>query len=193
MLKSPFVNRLKNCCTGACSIILLAMGMLMTPASSQAQVVAVPPYSVTTFVTAPTGLSAPDSITFSSTNIFVGYGNGGAPDGSVGAMSNVVEYDFKGKVIQNFKSIVGHNDGLRYDPVSKDLWALQNEDGNANLAIINLKTGKQTIYQIGTGPHGGGYDDIDFNNNEVYLITSAPTINPNTAPAIVSLKLNSLW
>ena len=33
-------------------------------------------------------------------------------------MSNVVEYDFKGNVIQNF-AIVGHNDGLRYDPATK--------------------------------------------------------------------------
>jgi hypothetical protein len=47
----------------------------------------------------------------------------------------------------------------------------------------------QTIYQLGTGPHGGGYDDIDFNNNSVYLSASAPTINPNTAPAIVTLTL----
>ena len=53
----------------------------------------------------------------------------------------------------------------------------------------NLRTGRQTIYQLGTGPHGGGYDDIDFNNRAIYLSASAPTINPNTAPAIVALKL----
>src|SRR5208282_5355398 len=106
------------------------------------------PYAVATFATPPTGLSAPDSITFSSTNIFVGYGNGGAPDGSGGARSNVVEYDFKGNLIKNF-TIVGHNDGLRFNPLTNQLWALQNEDGNANLAIINLKTEKQTIYQLG--------------------------------------------
>jgi hypothetical protein len=134
------------------------------------------------------GLSAPDSVTFSSTNVFVGYGNGGMPDGSGGAMSNVVEYDFKGNLIDNF-TIVGHNDGLRFNPMTNELWALQNEDGNANLSIINLKTEKQTIYQLGTGAHGGGYDDIDFNNKAIYLSASAPTINPNTAPAIVSLKL----
>jgi hypothetical protein len=158
------------------------------PASSAAQVVATAPYSVTTFAAAPMGLSAPDSVTFSATNVFIGYGNGGAPDGSGGAMSNVVEYDFKGNLIDNF-TIVGHNDGLRFNPLTNELWALQNEDGNANLSIINLKTEKQTIYQLGTGAHGGGYDDIDFNNKAIYLSASAPTINPNTAPAIVSLKL----
>jgi hypothetical protein len=187
VLKISFANRLNNYAT-AFPVILAGLMIAVMPASSRAQVVASPPYSVTTFATAPTGLSAPDSVTFSSTNIFVGYGNGGAPDGSGGAVSNVIEYDFKGKQIQNFQ-ITGHNDGLRYNPLTKELWALQNEDGNANLSIINLKTGKQKIYQLGTGPHGGGYDDIDFNDNKVYLSASAPTINPNTAPAIVSLKL----
>ena len=67
---------------------------------------------------------------------------------------------------------------------------MQNEDGNANLAIINLRTNQQEVFQLGTGPQGGGYDDIDFNNNAVYLSAAAPTINPNTAPAIVSLKLS---
>ncbi|HLX38032.1 MAG TPA: hypothetical protein VKR29_09535, partial [Candidatus Binataceae bacterium] len=82
-----------------------------------------------------------------------------------------------------------HNDGLRYNPRENNLWALQNEDGDANLSIIDLKTGDQKIYQLGTGPHGGGYDDIDFNNEAIFLSASAPTISPNTAPAIVSLKI----
>src|ERR1700678_4670062 len=111
-----------------------------------------------------------------------------APDGSGGAMSNVVEYDFKGTLIKNF-TIVGHNDGLRFNPKTNELWALQNEDGNANLSIIDLKSGKQKIYQLGTGPHGGGYDDIDFNNKDVYISASSPTINPNTAPGMVSFSL----
>lgn len=189
MLNTLLVKRVRHFFAAVAPMILAAVMIALIPARSHAQVVAVPPYSVTTFAPAPTGLSAPDSVTFSSTNVFVGYGNGGAPDGSGGAMSNVVEYDFKGNLVQNFKDIIGHNDGLRYNPVTKELWALQNEDGNANLSIIDLKTGKQTTYQLGTGPHGGGYDDIDFNNKEAYISASSPTINPNTAPAIVSLKL----
>ena len=95
--------------------------------------------------------------------------------------------DFNGNIVNTF-TIVGHNDGLRYNPQGKDLWVVQNEDGNANLSIIDLQTGEQKIFQLGTGPQGGGYDDIDFNNNAVYLSASAPTINPNTAPAIVSAQ-----
>jgi len=181
-------NRLTNYHRAPPSIILTVILTALTAASSRAQVVAIAPYSVTTFATAPAGLSAPDSVTFSATNVFVGYGNGGAPDGSGGAISNIVEYDLKGSLIKKF-TIVGHNDGLRFNPSTNELWALQNEDGNANLSIINLKTGRQTIYQLGSGPHGGGYDDIDFNNKAIYLSASAPTINPNTAPAIVALKL----
>lgn len=189
MVKAPFSSGHRNYYTAFYASVLFSIVAALTPASGLTQVVATPPYSVTTFATAPSGLSAPDSVTFSSTNVFVGYGNGGAPDGSGGAMSNVVEYDFKGNTIDNF-TIVGHNDGLRYNPHTNTLWAVQNEDGNANLSIINLHTGKQEIFQLGTGPHGGGYDDIDFNNNAVYLSASAPTINPNTAPAIVSLLMS---
>jgi len=187
--KALFLGCRTNDCPAFYASILFSIVAALIPASGLAQVVATPPYSVTTFATAPSGLSAPDSITFSASNVFVGYGNGGAPDGSGGAMSNVVEYDFKGNTVNTF-TIVGHNDGLRYNSRTNTLWAVQNEDGNANLAIINLGTGQQQVSQLGTGPHGGGYDDIDFNNNAVYLSASAPTINPNTAPAIVSLKMS---
>ena len=188
MVKIPFVSRLRNDRLAICTLVLSGMITALIPASSHAQAVAVAPYSVTTFANAPAGLSAPDSVTFSATSVFVGYGNGGLPDGSGGAISNVVEYDFKGNLLKNF-TIVGHNDGLRFNPQTNEVWALQNEDGNANLSIINLKNGKQTIYQLGTGAHGGGYDDIDFNNKSVYLSASDPQINPNTAPAIVEFKV----
>jgi hypothetical protein len=43
---------------------------------------------------------------------------------------------------------------------------------------------------LGTGPQNGGYDDIDFNNRAIYISASDPmNINPNTAPAIVSLRI----
>jgi len=190
VLKLSRLDRLKNYCATAALIIVPAVTVALMPANSRAQEVAVAataPYSVTTFATAPAGLSKPDSITFSSTNVFVGYGNGGAPDGSGGAMSNIVEYDFTGAMVKNF-TVKGHNDGLRFNPMTNQLWAVQNEDGNATLIIINPKSGTQKTFTLGTGPHGGGYDDIDFNNNKVYISASAPTLTTNTAAAIVSLK-----
>ena len=111
------------------------------------------------------------------------------------ALSNIIEYDFTGTMIDNL-TVVGHNDGLRYNPLDNELWALQNEDGNATLITINLKNKKQTTYPLGTekngtgpGPHGGGYDDIDFLNKAVYISASAPTIAPDSAPAIASLEI----
>lgn len=173
-----------------CAGIALIVATMARPAVAHAieAPTATPPYTFTTFATNPTGVSKPDSITFNASNVFVGYGNNGNPDGSGGAMSNIIEYDMSGHELKNI-SIVGHNDGLRIDPATGDLWALQNEDGNATLIIIKLKTFKQTTYTIGTGPHGGGYDDLVFDNKSVFLSASAPTHNPNTEPAIVSAKV----
>jgi hypothetical protein len=145
MVKALFSGWLRNNYSTFYAGNLFSIVAALIPARGLTQVGATPPYSVTTFATAPRGLSAPDSVTFSATNVFIGYRNGGAPDGSSGAMSNVVEHDFKGNLIDNF-TVVGHNDGLRYNPRTNTLWALQNEDGNANLSIINLQTGHQEIF-----------------------------------------------
>src|ERR1700692_4863959 len=71
-----------------------------------------PPYALSTFAQSEGVYSDPDSVTFNGKDIFVGYGNGGAPDGSGGAMSTIVEYDMTGTVVTTF-TVVGHNDGLR--------------------------------------------------------------------------------
>jgi hypothetical protein len=146
------------------------------------------PYSVSTFAVSENGYSAPDSITFSRFNVFVGYGNGGAPDGSGGAMSTIVKYNMAGTVLKTF-TVAGHNDGLRFNNQTGELWALQNEDANSTLIIIDPKNGQQKTFTIGTGPHGGGYDDLDFDGGSIFISASNPSIN--TAPAIASLKLKN--
>jgi hypothetical protein len=158
------------------------------PHVATAQAVAVSPYTLATFAQSQTGYSDPDSVTFDANNIYVGYGNGGNPDGSGGAMSTIVKYTMDGTVVTTW-TVVGHNDGLRIDPAGGALWALQNEDANANLAIIDTKTGKQKIYTFPSpAPHGGGYDDIDFSRNTIFVSASNPANNPNTGPAIVSIR-----
>ncbi len=94
-------------------------------------------------------------------------------------------YKMDGTVVKTF-TVVGHNDGLRYDIKTGDLWALQNEDANATLIIIDPNTGKQKTFVLGTGPHGGGYDDLDFEGNAIYVSASNPSIE--TAPGIARLK-----
>ena len=147
------------------------------------------PYQLKVFATAPSGLSAPDSIAVLHDHVFIGYGDGHAPDGSDGLNSQVVEYRMDGTVVYTY-TVPGHSDGLKVDPRAHLLWALQNEDANANLVIINPETHEQTMYTFGPTLHGGGYDDIVFRGCKVYISASNPANNPNTGPAIVSARLS---
>jgi len=146
------------------------------------------PYQLTVFANAPTGLSAPDSIAVLGDRVFVGYGDGHAPDGSDGLNSQVVEFRMDGSVAHIY-TVPGHSDGLKVDPATHLLWALQNEDANANLVIIDPERHHQKLYTFGPAQHGGGYDDIVFQGCSVYISASNPANNPNTGPAIVSARL----
>jgi hypothetical protein len=188
-MKSKIVTRL------ACALSLgLMIGASAGAANASSTGIMVgpvvsPPYALSTFAVSEGVYSDPDSVTFNDTNIFIGYGNGGAPDGSGGAMSTIVEYDMTGAVVTTF-TVVGHNDGLRINPADGSLWALQNEDANANIAVIDLKSGKQTVTQFPSpAPHGGGYDDVVFIKGATFVSASNPANNPNTGPAIVSVDL----
>ena len=149
---------------------------------------AVAPYELTVFANAPAGLSAPDSIAVLRDRVFVGYGDGHAPDGSDGLSSQVVEFRMDGSVAFVY-TVKGHNDGLKFDPKTHLLWALQNEDANPNLVIIDTETHQRKQFSFGPTPHGGGYDDIVFRGCKVFLSASNPANNPNTGPAIVRAEL----
>jgi hypothetical protein len=157
-------------------------------ATAPAGLTVAPGYHVTTFATNPAGASQPDSITLDGRYVFVGYGNGVAKDGSDGKSSTIVEYNLAGQVVHTF-SVPGHNDGLKVDPYNGKIWALQNEDGNPNLVVINPFTRTQTNYTFGPVADGGGYDDIAFLHGKAYLTESNPQANPNTAPAVVQAIL----
>jgi hypothetical protein len=164
--------------------------VLLTALAAAGQVIAAVPYTVSTFATGVAKLYfQPDSIALLDGHIFIGYGNGAAPDGSDGKSSTIVEYKMNGDVVTNY-SVVGHNDGLRVNPRTKQLWAMQNEDGNPNLVIIDTTKGTQTVYTFGPTPHGGGYDDISFRGSDVFLSASNPSNNPNFAPAVVKATIS---
>jgi hypothetical protein len=170
---------------------LLICTLASAPAFGQAPPAgptAVSPYKLTVFASAPSGLSAPDSVVVYNDHVFVGYGDGHAPDGSDGLSSQVVDYRMDGSVAHIY-TVLGHNDGLKLDPSTHLLWAMQNEDLNPNLVIINPETHQQKMYTFGRTPHGGGYDDIVFPGCKVYFSASNPANNPNTGPAIVSAQL----
>jgi hypothetical protein len=169
--------------------LLLATSVFAGVAAPAFAQTAASPYQLSVFATAPKGLSGPDSIAVRRDHVFVGYGDGNAPDGSDGKSTQIVEYSMNGMVEHTY-TVKGHSDGLKVDPSTQLLWALQNEDANANLVIIDPETHQQTLYTFGPTLHGGGYDDLVFRGCKVYISASNPANNPNTGPAVVSARLD---
>jgi hypothetical protein len=165
----------------------LLLGVMSLAASAQIEVQ--PPYQLKIFAQNANGNTQPDSIAVLKDRVFIGFGDGVAKDGTDGKSSTIVEYRMDGSVVRTI-SVLGHNDGLKIDPRTKLLWALQNEDGNPALAIINPTTGTQQDFTFAPTVHGGGFDDIVFRNGEVFLSASNPSNDPNTAPAVVRATLS---
>ena len=168
-----------------CGILCLAIAAAATAA---AQVTAVPPYTVSVFATSvPHVYYQPDSITLWNGRVFIGYGNNAKTTG--GGHSTIVEYALDGTVLHKM-NVKGHNDGLKVDPKTNLLWALQNEDANPNLVIIDPRNWSSKRYTFAKPAHGGGYDDMSFIGDDVYISCSNPSNNPNTQQAIVKATLN---
>jgi hypothetical protein len=153
-----------------------------------------PPYQLSVFAQSANGYSQPDSIVQFGDSIIVGFQNHVAKDGSDGKSSTIVQFALNGRVQRTF-SVPGHNDGLRVIGAN-ELWALQNEDANPNLVVIDLNTGRQTLYTFpaSTTPHGGGFDDIVELHGDVYFTASNPGTDSNGVnifPALVRARLHS--
>jgi hypothetical protein len=115
----------------------------------------------------------PDSITVSRNSVWVSYINGADSTGLSGS-STIVQYKLNGKV-RNTYSLAGSVDGLKVDPRSGLVWALQNQDGNSTLSVIDPK--KRTVtgpipYAVTSGTHG--YDDVVFRVDQVFLSYTNP-------------------
>jgi hypothetical protein len=138
---------------------------------------------------APTGSSAPDSITTGGGSIWVEYGNGADSTGLSGN-TTIVQYSMLGQVENTYK-ITGLADGLKYDPLTGKVWVLLNNDGNSTLRFIdpvtNQISGALTYgsgYVYGTNSTRG-FDDVVFDGAKVFLSETNPA-NPGD-PVIVQL------
>ena len=171
---------------------LVPCGVLIAAASvARAEPMTASGYTLTPFATAPAGSSAPDSVAVVGNDVYVGFGNGGNPDGSGGAVSTIAEYNRTGGLLGT-TSVVGHNDGLRYDAATGKLWAIQNEDANPNLVLITPGSlAKSAPYTFGAASHGGGYDDVAFVGGKAFVSASNPANNPNTKPALIGATLGA--
>jgi hypothetical protein len=134
--------------------------------------------SVSVFATgAAVGGTGPDSITSGNGSIWVEYANTGVSTG--GGASEIVQY-VNGAVGHEY-SIAGLVDGLKVDPATGMVWALQNNDGNATLSLIDPTTNLVSNPLVYGPPYvygstsSRGYDDVAFLDGKVYLSYTNPT------------------
>ena len=136
----------------------------------------------------PISSTSPDSVAFGDGSLWVAYQNGADSTGATGS-STVVRYSPSGSILNTW-TIAGNVDGLRIDPVGQ-VWALQNNDGNSALTVINPITNGTAAYTYGTtytangNSLSRGFDDVEFLNGQVYLSETNP--NVGTDPVIVKL------
>ncbi len=131
------------------------------------------------FATGPGGTSGLDSLTTGNGSLWAEYGNGVDSTGADGKSSTIVRYNTDGSVQQTI-SITGSVDGLKVDPNTGVVWALQNQDGNPTLSLVDPTTGKITgplKYDANSMSATQGYDDVVFQNGQVYLSYTNP-VNP---------------
>jgi hypothetical protein len=135
----------------------------------------------------PVGGTEPDSVSFGNGSLWIEYGNG-APSTNYTDTSTIVQYSMSGSV-EHTDRISGQVDGLKYDPYTGLVWALQNQDANSSLTIINPGSSTTTHFTYGA-PYTSvssyrGFDDIAFIGNNVYMSETNPA---NTSqPVIVKL------
>ena len=146
-----------------------------------------PTYTVHVFATgsAVSGTS-PDSVTFGDGSLWIAYQNGADSAGASGS-STVVRYSPTGAVL-NIWTIKGNVDGLNIDPTSGLVWALQNNDGNSALTVINPTTNATTSYAYGntyTNVANCGFDDVVFSKGNIFISETNPA--SVTDPVIVKL------
>ncbi len=137
--------------------------------------------NVSVFATgAAAGGTGPDAVAVGNGSIFVEYGNGADSTGASGS-STIVQYNQTTGATQATYSIAGLVDGLRFNPTTGAVWALQNQDGNATLSLIN------PVAHTVSGPlsyasppyvygptSGRGYDDVAFAGGKVFLSFTNP-------------------
>src|ERR1700730_3731240 len=123
--------------SASCALAVAAIAIAL-PSLARAQVAASPPYAVSVFALNPGQATQPDSIVTWKGDVIVGYQNHVAKDGSDNKSSTIVQFDSQGAVKRSF-TVKGHNDGLRIVG-ENDLWAVQNEDANPNLVVIDLES-----------------------------------------------------
>lgn len=154
---------------GVSGVLVIAL-FALTPAS--AKIISVKVFATGTAISA----TNPDSICAGQNSVWVAYANNSSSTG--GGLSTVVQYDLQGKVLQTF-SIAGTVDGLKKAP-NGNILALQNQDGNSTLTLINPVSGivPGSPYPYAVTSATRGYDDVAFLGGAMYLTYTNPLVRP---------------
>ncbi len=140
------------------------------PVAAQAD----PTFPATVFATPPPGASGPDSITTGAGSVWVSYAGGTTADGTEpSGNSTVVRYSPSGATQFTF-SIKGSVDGLKFNPNDGTIWALQNQDANSHLSIINPADNSVTAKEYAETSPSQGYDDVVFGKTGTFLSYTNP-------------------
>lgn len=166
--------------------VLLA-GPALAGGAAQAAVI----NSVSVFATAPGTATNPDSVAIGDGSVFVAY-TGGTSGRTGAGTSTVVRYSLTGGVQATY-TIAGNVDGLKVNPTTGTVFALQNQDANSTLSLINPVTntvGGPLSYASPPYVYGAnsasGFDDVAFRNGQALLSAT----NPTTASSPVIQRLD---
>jgi hypothetical protein len=133
--------------------------------------------------------TAPDSIAITKNSLWVSYANAADSHG-LGGNSTVVEYGLKSGKVRSTYSIPGSVDGLKIDPSTGIVWALQNQDGNSTLTLIDPEehtVSKAIPYAVKSATHG--VDDVVFRMDQTFVSYTNP-VSP-TDPTILLVQNES--
>ena len=132
----------------------VVLGLMLTMAARAETIRSISTFASGTAQTV--NATGPDSITVGGGSVWVSYTNGSDSTGLSGN-STIVQYDMNG-IVQHAFSIAGSVDGLKIEPATGLVWALQNQDGNSTLTLIDPKTGitpnSPLHYQVASSTRG---------------------------------------
>ncbi len=164
--------------------VLSLLGCVLSSGQAKAATITAPTgFTASLFAADPVGASAPDSVAIGGNNVFIGYGNRTKSDGSDDLPTTIGEYTTSGQLVKTF-SVPGHDDGLRVNPTTGEVYALLNQDGNPLLTIINPTTNAQTTYSL-PADTGRGYDDLRFVSGQAFVSITNPV--DGTSPVVGQL------
>lgn len=132
----------------------------------------------------------PDPIVEQSGDIYVAFQNKTGPTGT-GGKSTIAQYDDRGRMLQSIR-VPGRCDGMRWNPYTNLMWITVNEDANSSMFTWDPSSHAVKHYKFSSASHGGGYDDLAFQNKQAFIAASNPTLNHrgiNRHPALVSVVL----